>query len=97
MYLGLPSVLEDNDTERRFLYGKAGCFRLTPYGFEYRVLSGHFLSSEDNLRWVWNRLEDAIDAYHRGIELIPEKQIQEAINYSNQKLAAELIKTYKLY
>lgn len=31
-YLGLPSILIDKDTQRRTLYGKAGCFRLTDYG-----------------------------------------------------------------
>ena len=31
-YLGLPSILIDKDTERRKLYGQAGCFRLTRYG-----------------------------------------------------------------
>lgn len=31
-YLGLPSLLKDSDKKRRSLYGKAGCFRLTPYG-----------------------------------------------------------------
>lgn len=31
-YVGIPSILYDTDTERRSLYGKAGCFRLTNYG-----------------------------------------------------------------
>ena len=30
--VGLPSILFDTDGERRKLYGKAGCFRLTDYG-----------------------------------------------------------------
>ena len=32
VYVGLPSILYDTDAERRKLYGKAGCFRLQPYG-----------------------------------------------------------------
>lgn len=32
LYLGVPSVIKDRDKKRRSLYGKAGCFRLTPYG-----------------------------------------------------------------
>lgn len=32
MYLGIPSVVLDPDTKRRTLYGKAGDFRLKPYG-----------------------------------------------------------------
>jgi hypothetical protein len=31
-FVGLPSILYDTDTERRTLYGKAGCFRLCEYG-----------------------------------------------------------------
>ena len=30
--VGLESVLLDNDTERKKLYGKAGCFRFREYG-----------------------------------------------------------------
>ena len=33
VYVGIPSILYDTDSERRKLYGKAGCFRLQPYGF----------------------------------------------------------------
>ena len=32
LYLGVPSVLLDEDRERRKLYGRAGCFRPKPYG-----------------------------------------------------------------
>ena len=31
-YVGIPSIIYDTDAERRKLYGKAGCFRLTKYG-----------------------------------------------------------------
>lgn len=31
-YLGLPSIVVDQDSRRRSLYGKAGCFRITAYG-----------------------------------------------------------------
>ena len=32
LYLGVPSVLLDEDRDRRKLYGKAGCFRPKAYG-----------------------------------------------------------------
>ena len=31
-FVGIPSIIYDTDSERRKLYGKAGCFRLTKYG-----------------------------------------------------------------
>jgi len=40
--LGLSSVILDNPSQRRQVYGKAGDFRYTSYGFEYRTLSNYF-------------------------------------------------------
>ena len=96
MYLGVPSVIKDSDTNRRSLYGKAGCFRLTPYGFEYRVLSGYFLSTKATLSWVWNGIEKAIEAYNNDYELADPELVQKAINESDKTLAKALINTYNL-
>jgi hypothetical protein len=43
--IGLASVLFDNDTRRRDLYGKAGAFRPKGYGVEYRTVSNAWLRS----------------------------------------------------
>lgn len=96
MYLGIPSVLKDDDTKRRSLYGKAGCFRLTPYGLEYRVLSSYFLSNKITLTWVWNGICKAIKAYNEGYGLIDPELVQKAINESDKELAEKLVKKYKL-
>ena len=96
MYLGVPSVLKDSDTKRRSLYGKAGCFRLTPYGLEYRVLSSYFLSTKITLSWVWSGVRKAIEAYNGGYELADPELVQRAINESDKELAEKLIKKYKL-
>lgn len=96
MYLGVPSVLKDSDTKRRSLYGKAGCFRLTPYGLEYRVLSSHFLSTKITLAWVWKGIVKAIDARNEGSPLADPELVQKAINKSDKELAEKLIKKYKL-
>ena len=96
MYLGIPSVLRDDDTKRRSLYGKAGCFRLTPYGLEYRVLSSYFLSNKITLTWVWNGICKAIKAYNEGYGLIDPELVQKAINESDKELAEKLVKKYKL-
>lgn len=52
-YLGIYSVLWDNDTKRRELYGKAGAYRIKPYGVEYRTLSNRWTDSEILMRWVY--------------------------------------------
>lgn len=96
MYLGVPSVLKDNDTKRRSLYGKAGCFRLTPYGLEYRVLSSYFLSSKATLTWVWNGINKAIVAFNNRKKLAPANLVQKAINESDKETAEALVKEYKL-
>lgn len=96
MYLGVPSVLKDDDTKRRSLYGKAGCFRLTPYGLEYRVLSSYFLSTKATLSWVWSGISKAIEAYNEGYPLADPELVQKAINESDKALAEKLVKKYKL-
>lgn len=63
-YLGMPSLLWDQDATRRKLYGKAGAFRPKSYGMEYRVLSNRWLDSEPLMRWVYNTIQVAMaDAF----------------------------------
>lgn len=94
--LGLPSVIKDSDKNRRSLYGKAGCFRLTPYGLEYRVLSSYFLSSKETLNWVWDRVQMAIEAFNIEQALPDPELVQKAINKSDVKLAKLLVDSYSL-
>ena len=95
-YLGLPSVVVDQDSRRRSLYGKAGCFRLCPYGLEYRVLSATMYSNPVRTGVVWDCIERAIRAYNNEAELISPELIQEAINTSNVEMAKELIEKHNL-
>jgi hypothetical protein len=95
-YLGVPSVLLDRDMERRILYGKAGCFRLTPYGGEYRVLSSFFLSNDSTIGFVYDGAIRALTAYYAGIQLPPADDVVKCINEGNAKLAVKLIDNYKL-
>lgn len=61
MVLGLWSVVNDPDTERRKIYGKAGAFRHKPYGVEYRVLSSFWCDSDGLRRTVYRRTRMAQD------------------------------------
>lgn len=95
-FLGVPSVIYDTDTRRRALYGKAGCFRLTAYGFEYRVISSHFLKTKTLVRFVWDQTAKAIAAFNSE-KILPEPaQVIDAINNSNIELAKKLIDVYNL-
>ena len=95
-YLGVPSILKDKDKKRRSLYGKAGCFRLTDYGCEYRVLSSAMMNSTARLDFVWKQLTKAIAAAKRETLLPSSIDIQETINNSDIKLAESLISSFKL-
>jgi hypothetical protein len=53
-YIGVMSLLWDNDNRRRELYGKAGAFRVKPYGMEYRTLSNRWLINNRLQSWIWN-------------------------------------------
>ena len=55
--LGVPSVIKDPDKNRRRLYGKAGAFRIKPYGIEYRVLSNFWITKASYITWVFDVCE----------------------------------------
>jgi hypothetical protein len=95
-YLGLPSIVVDQDSRRRSLYGKAGCFRICPYGYEFRVLSAAMYSNPVRIGVVWDCIDRAIRAYNNEAELISPDLIQEAINTSNVQMAMDLIEKYNL-
>lgn len=95
-YLGLTSLLKDTDRKRRSLYGKAGCFRLTPYGVEYRVLSSAMMKDVPTLQFVWDQIKKAIDAHNNGKPLPPEEVVISAINESDVALAEKLIRDFEL-
>lgn len=89
-YLGIPSVIMDPDTERRSLYGKAGDFRMTSYGVEWRSLSGYFLSNDETIGFMWDQAMKAIDAYNYE-EPIPDPDVVQAvINNSDVDTARQL-------
>lgn len=103
LYLGVPSVLLDNDTERRKMYGKAGCYRFKHYGFEYRVLSNFWIFKPELISWVWEGVENAflimnsmedeeLEKYIKSFK----KDVIKCINTTDKKLAESLIKENNL-
>jgi hypothetical protein len=99
LFLGVPSVLIDSDVDRRKLYGKAGCFRFTEFGVEYRVMSGYFLDNKDLTLWMFNQAFEAINYLNEfGIEAIESEKdtICDVINNGNKEKAIELVNKYNL-
>ncbi len=96
LFLGVPSVVLDKDTDRKKLFGKAGCFRFCPkYGVEYRVLSSHFCTKE-SLQWIFQNVDRAIQFVNNNEELPNEEAIIDCINNNNKEVAEQLIKQYNL-
>ena len=95
-YVGLPSILYDTDTERRQLYGKAGCFRLQDWGFEYRVLSSYWIGNESRLRFIWKQLSFALYAYEHDRVLPPLEVVRATIDNNDIETAKKLIADYEL-
>lgn len=81
-YLGLPSVLYDTETLRRTLYGKAGAYRVKPYGVEYRTLSNRWLISDDLKGWVFRNTQAAFESLKYGELRVEYGDIQAIINES---------------
>lgn len=83
--LGLPSLDWDADRNRRKMYGKAGCFRPKPYGFEYRTLSNSWLRDVSLMRKVYRgAVEGTRDYLEKGPACLfmqqNMEQIRERIN-----------------
>jgi hypothetical protein len=75
VFLGLPSLLWDNDNKRRSMYGKAGAFRPKPYGAEYRTLSNRWLSNPELVGFVFDQVQACVDFLKSGERLDDGKLI----------------------
>lgn len=103
LFLTVPFLLIDTDTERRKLYGKAGAFRLQNWGeeggFEARTLSNVWIDNHENIEFVFNQLNSMIDYFNeKGTFYVNQDGpiIVEAINTNNATIANELCEKYKI-
>jgi hypothetical protein len=112
LYLGVPSVMMDEDQSRRKLYGKAGAFRHTEYGFEYRTLSNFWLSRPELVEWAYTQTIRAVgraiqfgkpredgkpDRYTEFMERYDlGDEIVKSINKGNVNLSHKLVTLYEL-
>jgi hypothetical protein len=103
--VGMPTVPLDSDAaglERKKLYGRAGCYRPTPYGVEYRTLSNFWLKSPDLVKMVFNLTHDALRIFRDSkffsmMEIVPPVQVKDAINTGNSTMASKGLKALSEY
>jgi hypothetical protein len=97
--LGIPSVLQEPENERKRLYGKAGAFRMKKYGIEYRTMSNYYLENETFMKWAYSNTMWALDFLNNGgyaeLESVSD-QVQEAINKNNKVLASNLVRQFEI-
>jgi hypothetical protein len=99
LFVGVPSVLQEPDNERKMLYGKSGAYRDTAFGVEARSISNYVLESKKYIDWVYNSTKKAIDFINKGkLYLINDEAdiIISAINNKNKDEALYLIDKFKL-
>ena len=94
IFLGIPSVIIDPDKERRKLYGRAGAFRLTKYGFEYRTLSSYMMSKDSILDLICKLLMLALEYCGTPLEF-DKDQIQHIINESDVEKAKKFLNNFE--
>ena len=94
-YVAVPFVAAIGETNdygealRRTYYGQAGSHRVKPYGVEYRVLSGMFLSSPFMTTWALGAV--------RQVDRLPIwRELNTSTNAKAKTLIKELFKTLRL-
>lgn len=97
LFLGIPSVIMDQGEERKKLYGKAGCFRLTTYGLEYRTLSNFWIFSPKHIRWAFQQSDRAQKQAKKMIfdEKLADRIIN-TINKNNRSEAHNIVREFGL-
>lgn len=96
--LGLPSLLEDTDTRRRELYGKAGACRLKSYGAEYRTLSNYWIWDEGMIQTIHQRAQKAYDDVHKlplYQALVSQAECQRIINEGDVIAASTALEVFR--
>lgn len=94
----------DGSKQRRDKYGKAGCFRPTPYGIEYRTPSCWWLRSPATTslvmglgRLAWSLLTWNLDGRFRDIVGAADEDVRGIVNEGDTKSAYEIWKRMRPY
>jgi hypothetical protein len=98
LFLSVPLVKMEPDSERKLLYGKAGAFRPKPYGVEYRTPSNWYLSDKKLIRWAFKSTKDAFKFFAKEGPLAQglAEHVREVIDTNNKSAAGDLINDFRL-
>lgn len=100
VFLGVPSVLATKKSERRSLYGKAGCCRLKEYGVEYRTLDNFWIATKVWREHAYNESRRMFQIINNQRELLMDlveewgEEIQFAINEHDADTALHLMNIF---
>ena len=107
LMISIPTLVLDNglgSKRRRDKYGKAGCFRPTPYGVEYRTPSCWWLRSPMTTSLIfgfaklaWTLLSSKLDEDFRNAIDPDEEAVRGIIDESDVKSSIEMWKKMKPY
>lgn len=101
LFISIPLVFLEPDSERKTLYGKAGAFRPKElqdktFIIEYRSPSNFWVSSEETMRFIYKQILKAIKFVKEdGIITNPEDIIK-AINENKADKAKEILNDYNI-
>lgn len=99
LFVGVPSVLQEPDNQRKNLYGKAGAFRFKDYGVEYRTVSNYYLQSDALTKWAFDNTMKAIEFVNDGrmpeLEAVADT-VQHCINTADKNMAGNIIRQFEL-
>lgn len=99
LFLSVPSILQEPDSERKKLYGKAGAFRHTPFGVEYRSLSNYFINEKGLIDWVYDNTQEAIKFVNNGSTYLLDEEadvIISCINDNDKEKAKYLVDKFQI-
>ena len=98
LFLGVPSVLLDEDHRRRSMYGKAGSYREKHFGVEYRVLSNFWTMTDKLVGWAYDGVAKTVEFVNKGNVLneATQQAIVATINGYDKREAKKICNYYGL-
>ncbi len=100
LFHGMVATKLDDSAEaiaRRVLYGKAGCYRPTAYGVEYRTLSNFWIKSENLIRLQYSLTNDICTGLNSGKMVLPDLEpdiVQKTINEGDSEFATAIVRDF---